>query len=169
MFATGSPTLRQHSRTYYANDLIHLLARKQHVQLALDVCHIAMRYHVFWHRRLEFRLAPKHYYRKEILFPNAQEFLQRLHMLIVLMERVLKLVFFACQHLRPLRALFITEDPARHILRFDDKYAEARNNDVINLRSCAWAIRCRQRDVVDIDVDIRVKKHLVCERALQFS
>lgn len=159
--------LRQPARLDGENDLVHLLAGKQHIQFAFDVGHVAVRHHVGRHRRLELRLSPKHHHRKEFLIRDAQEFLQRHYMLVVLVERILELELLAAgQRLRPLRTFLVAENPAGHILGFNDKDAEARHDDVIDLRR---AVRRGQRDVVDVFVDVGIQEHLLGEGALELS
>ena len=161
------PGLRQPARLDGENDLVHLLTGEQHIQFAFDVGHVAVRHHVGRHRRLELRLSPKHHHRKEFLFRDAQEFLQHHHMLVVLMERILELESSAAgQRLRPLRTFLVAENPAGHVLGFNDKDAEARHDDVINLRR---AVRRGQRDVVDVFVDVGVEEDFLGEGGLEFA
>ena len=47
-------------------------------------------------------------------------------MKVVLVEGVLKLRFVASHDLRPARLTLTSENPTRHVLRFNDEYAEAR-------------------------------------------
>ena len=141
VFAPGGPRLRQHAGLDGQNNVVHLLTREEHIALTLDVGHIAVRHHVGRHGRLEFRLAPEHHDRENLLLLNTQEFLQRLHMQVVLVQRILELKLLAArQGLRPLRTLLIAENPAGHDLGFDHENAEARNDDVVDLRCSTLAV-----------------------------
>ena len=80
---------------------------------------------------------------------------------VILVQRILERKLLAAgQRLRPLRTLLITENPAGHVLGFDHENAEARNDDVVDLRR---AIAGGQRDVVDVFVDVGIEEDLLGE------
>lgn len=65
---------------------------------------------------------------------NAKGGFQGFEVLVVLPQRVLELEGAFVELLRPLRLLFIAEDPAAHVLRFQHEDAVGREEYVIDLR-----------------------------------
>jgi len=65
---------------------------------------------------------------------DFQRCLERPHVCVVLAQRVLELERVPENPLGPLSVILGTEDPPSHVLCFDHKDAEARNDDVIDLR-----------------------------------
>lgn len=70
---------------------------------------------------------------------------QRLHMLVVLTERILKSERLPKYCLSPLGLTFTPEDPTSHVLSFHNEYAKSTHDDMVNLRG---AVRCRKRYIV---------------------
>ena len=77
-----------------------------------------------------------------------------------------KSVLTTRQRLRPLRTLLIAENPTGHVLGLDHENAEARNDDVVDLRR---SVACGQRNVVDVFVDVGVKEDFLGEGGLEFA
>ncbi len=86
---------------------------------------------------------------------------------VILVQGILERKLLAArQRLHPLRTLLIAENPAGHVLGFDHENAEARNDDVIDLRR---AVAGGQRDVVDVFVDVSVEEDFFGEGGLEFA
>ena len=86
---------------------------------------------------------------------------------VILVQRILERKLLAAgQRLRPLRTLLIAENPAGHVLGLDHENAEARNDDVVDLRR---AVAGGQRDVVDVFVDVGVEEDFFGEGGLEFA
>ncbi|MOA11045.1 hypothetical protein D3C78_1309610 [compost metagenome] len=90
----------------------------------------------------------------QMLRRNAERGLQRLEVLVVLPQRVLKLEALLEELLRPLGLLLTAEDPATHVLSFQHENAEARDEHVVDLRG---AVQGRQRHVVQAAIDLLVQ------------
>ena len=86
---------------------------------------------------------------------------------VVLVQRILELKLLAArQRLRPLRTLLIAENPAGHVLGLDHENAEARNDDVVDLRRAVAGGQC---DVVDVFVDVGVEEDFLGKGGLEFA
>ena len=163
---TGRPGFREHAGTQRLDQLADFFIREKRFLLALDVTRIALGQDVRRQGRFQLRFAPEHYYRMQLVVIDAEEFRQCLSVPVVLMQRILKTVFLPEQALRPLRIALVAEDPAFHVLGLDHTQAEARNDDMVDLRG---AVGCRYRDVVDRVVNLVVQHQRVRDRALRFA
>ena len=86
---------------------------------------------------------------------------------VILVQRILELELLAArQGLRPLRTLLIAKNPAGHVFGLDHENAEARNDDVVDLRR---ALAGGQRDVVDVFVDVGIEEDFFGDCGLQLS
>ena len=90
----------------------------------------------------------------QVLGVNAKGGFQRLEVLVVLPQWVLKFERALVELLRPLRLLLAAEDPAAHVLRFQHEDAVRREEYVVDLRGAVWGV---QRDVVQAAVGLLIQ------------
>ncbi len=102
--------------------------------------------HVRWHRRLELAVPDEHDQRMDLVLAEVQERFQRLDMLVILVQKILKLELLLENLLRPLALARLTEDPALHVLRLNDEDTVLGHDDLIDLRR---AIGRRKGHVAD--------------------
>lgn len=86
---------------------------------------------------------------------EPQQRLNRFHMLVVLVQRILKFLGVLIDLLRPIPLFRTSEDPPFHVLGFHHEHAVGRHDDVIDLRSTVFS---RQGDVADQVVGVLVEK-----------
>jgi hypothetical protein len=87
---------------------------------------------------------------------KTQKVSERLGVAIVLSQRILEPIFLSKQNLRPLGIVFPSEDPALHVLCFDDKDPKRRKENVVDLRR---SVNSWDHKVMNLPVNIRVQKH----------
>lgn len=85
---------------------------------------------------------------------------------IVLVQRILEAVLLPKQTLRPLGTLHVTEDPAIHVLSFDDKNAVFGDDDVVDLRC---AVHSLQGDVVQREINLGIEQQLLGDSTHSFA
>ena len=151
LLVRSAPRLQAHGLQLVEQGL-HFLRRPDGLGEALDIGHKAIALgHLRRHLGLEFAIAHKGNDRMHMLGPNAQQVLQRLGVLVVLAQRVLKLAAFLKNLLRPLTLLFRAKNPALVVLGLQHKNAMGRKNQMVNLR--AATTHCGQGDVVQVHID----------------
>jgi len=112
--------------------------------------------HVLRHLGFERGIANKHDQGKHLLIIQAQKSLQRFHMFVVLVKRVLKPLGVTIDLLGPLALFGIAKDPAFHVLGFHHEHAELGDDDVVDLGSAVFR---GQGDVLDQVVAVFIEEH----------
>lgn len=84
---------------------------------------------------------------KQVALVKPGDLGEALDVLVVLPEGVLERMFFSVNRLRPLGSVGASKDPAFHVLGLDDKNAEGREYDVVDLRCPTFMVG--NEDVVD--------------------
>lgn len=131
------PGLFQHGAVYLEKDALDLAFGQDGSGPGEDVSGKVARAHdVVRHVRLELRLSSENDHGKELVFPDLQQGFEFLDVFVVLSEGVLERVLALAESLGPFGVVRVSENPAAHVLGFDDEDAVFRNNDVVDLR-CA--------------------------------
>ena len=122
---TSSSELRNTGCLKGSDQIFNLLVGKQDVGLGPDVGdEFSQLQDVGWHHRLELAVSHEYDHGMNASSPEAKEILHGLLVFIVLTERIHELVPISIDGLGPFSRSFISEDPARKVLRFDHKDPE---------------------------------------------
>ena len=111
-------------------------------------------YDIAWHVGLECAITSKGHHGDKKRLWQLQQFGQRLDVLIILAEGILKMLFVPKDALCPTRVVLTAKNPALVGFGFHDKDAETGNDNVIDLRSGSCR---RQHDIRDQDVFRRIE------------
>lgn len=139
-------------------DSHNLTVTEDRLRFAFDESEIAAQIdHIVRHGRLELVVSDEDDQGKYLFRIKFQRRLQRLGVLVVLAQRVLEFARVPVNLLGPHILLGIAENPAFHILGFDDEHAIARDDDMIDLRG---AVLGRQSHVFKQRVDFFIEKEI---------
>ena len=108
------------------------------------------------HRRFEDGITDEDDHGLECVIGEVEEFHQGADVEPVLVQRVLEPLLSSVDLLGPLALFFTAEDPSTVVLRFHDKDAVGRNDNVIELGSPV-AVRARKIKIVKDMVGRRIK------------
>lgn len=155
MLAARLPGIRKRSALERIDDgddlrLIQHLHRFRLNERRIPFCQYVSR-----KRRLKDSASPEHDNGVELLFGEAKKLGKHFDVPIVLPQRVLKPKLPSEQTLRPLRIVLVSEDPALHVLGFDDEDTEAGDDHVVDLRC---PVDYLYRDVIDRNICLLIKK-----------
>ena len=114
------------------------IARRNRFRLEREdiVGHVGKVHHLSRQNRLEGRLPGERHDGMHRFRPQARQPYKPLYVQIVLPKRILEPVLPPMEHLRPLGVSGIAEYPSLVGLRLDDKHAERRDDDMVDLRIC---------------------------------
>ncbi len=157
MFPTGDISFLQ--SFYFADKISNFILREHPSLKTFYVTGKSAHHHILWQLCSQTHIiSDEEDYGVNIVVIYVQELGHSLCMPVVLMDRALKLVFFAVQGLCPLFCSFIAKYPPIDIFCFDYKNTVPGDQNMINL---GGTIKGRKYYVVksSIDVTIELRPH----------
>ena len=125
MRPTRGKSLRHGASAQGFNDRDNSLVWEYRRGESFDVCGIAAVHDVRGHVGFELAIAPEHHHRVNLRCIQLEVLHDRLHVAMVLVQRVLNSELAAWLHDGPLRRLRVTEDPPVDVLGLDDEHSKS--------------------------------------------
>lgn len=132
------PTLREPTAFKDPAELSQLSLRQQYIPEGFNIIHISrIKLNAVRHNGFEFSNAREANHVMKLRCRQAQQVRQSADMPSILLDGILKSVFFTVKHLGPFAVVRRTEYPSFVIFGFDHKNSEFRQDDMIDLRNAA--------------------------------